>query len=265
MLLRGDNIRFQYGPRFSLNMASFTLGAREFVGIIGANGSGKTTALRILAGLLSPAEGTVWLDGQPIGQMAPSQRGRRLAYVPQFHRPVFEFTVEQSVLLGRIPHRHGLASMERPSDLEAARRAIDVMELQELRREPITHLSGGELQRTVLARALAQETSVLLLDEPNTHLDFGHQLHILDRLRHVSRQRDAGVVATIHDLNLAAILCDRIVLMIEGDVAGEGTPAEILRTDLLAGAFGADLEIERDAFGDAPAVRYRYDRTQRYR
>lgn len=237
--------------------------AGEFVGIIGRNGSGKTTAMRILAGLTKPDSGRVLLEGRPIESIPPMRRARRLAFVPQSHPPAFEFTVAQTVLLGRIPHRHGIGGFERPDDLVAANRAMALMDLDQLRQRSITKLSGGEQQRAVLARALAQESVVLLLDEPNTHLDFGHQLHVMNRLAGEARRRGVGVIASMHDLNLASILCDRIILLDGGHVLGHGSPTDVLRSDLLAAAFGADLEIEPDAFGGSPAVRYRYDRTSR--
>ncbi len=263
MLLDARNIRFRYGTAFSLHIDAISVRAGEFVGIIGRNGSGKTTVMRIIGGLLPPASGTLLLDGESLSQMTPARRGRRIVYVPQSHRPVFDFTVEQTVLLGRIPHRHGAGGFERREDIEAADQAIALMHLESLRRQAITRLSGGELQRTILARALAQSPLVYLLDEPNTHLDIGHQLDVLDRIRNEAARRGAGIIASMHDLNLASILCDRLLLVESGSVVAEGAPSDVLSSDLLNQAFQARLEIDAGAYGDAPAVRYRYDRTAR--
>lgn len=263
MLLNAQDIRFRFGSGFSLSVDRIHVGAGEFLGVIGRNGSGKTTMMRIICGLLSCDSGAILLDGQSIRSIPPARRGRKIVFVPQSHRPVFEFTVEQTVLLGRIPHRYGTAGFERPEDLDAAERAIELMNLTHLRRQSVTRLSGGELQRTILARALAQSPLVYVLDEPNTHLDIGHQLEILERIRREAKQRGAGILASMHDLNLASILCDHLILIDSGSVIAEGKPVDVLRADMLSRAFGATLEVDADAYGDAPAVRYRYDRTAR--
>jgi len=262
MSLRAHDIGFTYGPRFTLRVDSFTAEAGRFVGIIGGNGSGKTTLIKILTGMLPPASGSVLLDGQPLESYTANRRARHLAYVPQSHRPAFEFTVEQTVLLGRTPYRGAFGGFESEEDIDAADDAIALMDLAELRHEPITSLSGGELQRVMIARALAQRTGTLLLDEPNAHLDIAHQQKVLHIIRRECRGRMMAVVASIHDLNLASIFCDTIVVMSEGNLLGEGAPAEVLRPELLEAAFGADLEVMPNVYGEAPAIRYRYQREE---
>lgn len=258
MSLRAHDISFTYGPRFTLRVDSFKAEPGRFVGIIGGNGSGKTTLIKILAGMLDPAAGTVLLDGKPIGSYVANRRARHLAYVPQNHRPAFEFTVEQTVLLGRTPYRSAFGGFEGEDDLRAADEAIGLMELEPLRHEPVTSLSGGELQRVMIARALAQRTGTLLLDEPNSHLDIAHQQRVLEIIRRECRARGIAVAASIHDLNLASIFCDTIVVMARGTVLGEGSPAEALRPDLLEAAFATSLEVMPRVYGEAPAIRYRY-------
>lgn len=258
MSLRANDIGFTYGPRFTLRVDSFTAEAGRFVGIIGGNGSGKTTLIKILTGMLPHTSGTVLLDGQPIESYSANRRARHLAYVPQSHRPAFEFTVEQTVLLGRTPYRGAFGGFESEEDIESADEAIDLMELESLRHEPITSLSGGELQRVMIARALAQRTGTLLLDEPNSHLDIAHQQRVLDIIRRECRARMMAVVASIHDLNLASIFCDTIVVMSNGNLLGEGAPADVLRPDLLRAAFGTDLEVLPNVYGESPAIRYRH-------
>ncbi len=255
--LRAEHISFRYGPRFSLAVDALSVGQGEVLGLIGGNGSGKTTLIRILAGFVPPDEGRIELGGEDIRSMSASRRARHLAYVPQGGRPAFEFTVEQTVLLGRMPYRRGYGGFERAEDFTAADEAIALMDLESLRTESITRLSGGELQRVMIARALAQNTPLMLLDEPNAHLDIGHQLSVLQIIRREAERRGAGVVVSVHDLNLASILCDRIILLLGGRVLGTGTPAEVLRPDLLDAAFGADLVVEGNVYGDAPSIRYR--------
>jgi iron complex transport system ATP-binding protein len=257
--LSAHDISFNYAPRFALRVDSIAAEGGEFVGIIGPNGSGKTTLMKILAGLLSPTSGSVMLDGKPVARYSASERARRLAYVPQSHRPAFEFTVEQTVLLGRLPHRTGYGGFEREEDLRAADSALDLMELEPLRHEPITRLSGGELQRVMIAKALAQDAATLLLDEPNSHLDIAHQQSVLGTVRRQTRLRGLCVVASVHDLNLASIFCDRVIAMAAGRVVGGGSPSEVLNADLLRATFGAELVVEPNVYGEAPAIRYRYD------
>ena len=257
MSLRADDIRFSYGPRFSLRVETFEAEGGEFIGVIGANGCGKTTLLKILSGLTPPTGGAVLLDGEPLGHYPPNRRARRIAYAPQSYRPAFEFTVEQTVLLGRMPYRTGYGSFEGEEDLRAADEAIELMDLASLRHEPITALSGGELQRAMIAKALAQQTDILLLDEPNSHLDIAHQQRMFDIVRGLTRSRGFCVIASIHDLNLASIFSDRIVAMASGRIVAQGTPAGVLRRDILRQTFGADLEVEPNVYGNAPAVRYR--------
>jgi iron complex transport system ATP-binding protein len=258
MSLLANDIGFSYGPRFSLHVDSFSAEAGTIVGIIGGNGSGKTTLIKILAGLLPPATGSVRLDGEPIVSYSANRRARHLAYVPQSHRPAFEFTVEHAVLMGRMPYRASYGGFESDEDIVAADEAIEILELEALRHEPITSLSGGELQRVMIARALAQGTGTLLLDEPNSHLDIAHQQKVLQIIRRACRNRGIAVAASIHDLNLASIFCDTIVAMSGGRVVGQGTPAEVLTPTLLERAFGADLDVMPGVYGDAPAIRYRY-------
>ena len=259
MSLSAHDISFNYLPRFSLRVDAIAAEHGELVGIIGPNGSGKTTLMKILAGLLPASEGRVVLDGKPLGSYSSTARARHLTYVPQSHRPAFEFTVEQTVLLGRLPYRGGYGGFEREEDFRSADEALELMELGELRHEPITSLSGGELQRVMIAKALAQNAGTLLLDEPNSHLDIAHQQSVLGTIHGQTRRQGLCVMASVHDLNLASIFCDRIVAMASGRVVAQGTPEEVLRSDLLRETFGADLVVEPNVYGRSPAIRYRYD------
>lgn len=262
MPLQSLDISFRYGPRFGVS--GITLGADrgEWLGIIGANGSGKTTLLRLLCGLLEPSTGQVLLDGEPLSRYAANRRARHLAFVPQDFRPAFEFTVEQSVLLGRMPYSGAYGGFESQEDIAAADDAIALLEIEPLRREPVTRLSGGELQRVMIARALAQSDRNIVLDEPTSHLDIAHQQSVLDGLRSRTRSRGTTVVATMHDLNLAAMYCDRLAALVDGRLVALGTPADVLSSDRIREVFGVELDVVPHVYGEAPAIRYRYHGTE---
>ena len=231
-----------YGSRVVLRECSFAVGSGEIVAIVGPNGAGKSTLLRILAGLLRPSTGSVSLDGQDLMALSRSQVARRIAVVPQIFDTLFPFTVREVVALGRTA-RLGAFGRASVDDVAAVERAIRELELESLASRRIDRLSGGERQRAVLAMALAQETAVLLLDEPTVHLDPGHQLATLELLRELGRRRQLAVCAVLHDLNLASTFASRIVALADGRIVREGTPLEVLDADLVQGVFGAGLEV----------------------
>jgi iron complex transport system ATP-binding protein len=255
MALEANNICFRYGPRFAIEGASLHAPSGQLTSIIGANGSGKTTLMKLLGGLLPVESGTVLLDERPLDAYPPSVRARHLTYVPQSHDPAFEFTVEQMVLMGRIPWRGRFGGFENEDDLRSADEALQLLELQTLRNEPVTHLSGGELQRVMLARAIAQNTNTLLLDEPTSHLDVAHQESVLRTIRRRIESHGLAVVASIHDLNLASIYSDTIIAIADGRIIMQGTPQQVLNTDVLEQLFGTRLHVEPNVYGQSPAIR----------
>jgi len=231
-----------YGPRHVLHECSFALGSGEVVAIVGPNGAGKSTLLRVLAGLLRPTAGRVLLDGEDLAALSRSEVARRIAVVPQLFDTLFPFTVREVVALGRTA-RLGAFGRASADDLAAVDRAIGELELEALAARRIDRLSGGERQRAVLAMALAQETAVLLLDEPTVHLDPGHQLATLDLLRELGQRRQLAVCAVLHDLNLASAFATRIVAIADGRIFREGTPLEVIKSDLIETVFGNGLEV----------------------
>ena len=199
----------------------------EFLGLIGPNGSGKTTLLRALTGQLAPWSGEVMLEGVPMRRQARREVARKLAVVPQMSMPPFEFSVEAIVAMGRSPHL-GRLQPEGPNDHAAVQRAMLLTHTESLADRPVTELSGGEYQRVVIARALAQDTPLMLLDEPAAHLDIGHQVEIFELLLRLNREEGRSILCVSHDLNLASRYCDRLVAMKAGEVVTSGTPAEVL-------------------------------------
>ena len=240
--LATTSVTASYGPRVVLRDCSFSLGSGEIVAVVGPNGAGKSTLLRVLAGLLRPAAGAVALDGHDVATMSRSALARRIAVVPQIFDTLFPFTVREVVALGRTA-RLGAFGRASADDLAAVDRAIDELELGPLASRRIDRLSGGERQRAVLAMALAQESDVLLLDEPTVHLDPGHQLATLGLLRDLAARRQLAVCAVLHDLNLASTFASRIVAIADGRIVRDGTPLEVIHSDLVRAVFGEGLEV----------------------
>jgi iron complex transport system ATP-binding protein len=240
--LATTSVTAAYGPRVVLRDCSFALGSGEIVAVVGPNGAGKSTLLRVLAGLLRPTAGAVALDGQDLATISRSALARRIAVVPQVFDTLFPFTVREVVALGRTA-RLGTFGRASADDLAAIDRAIGDLELEPLATRRIDRLSGGERQRAVLAMALAQETAVLLLDEPTVHLDPGHQLATLALLRDLATRRQLAVYAVLHDLNLASTFASRIVALADGGIVRDGTPLEVIHPDLVRAVFGDRLEV----------------------
>ena len=231
-----------YGVRQVLRECSFAMGSGEIVAVVGPNGAGKSTLLRVLAGLLRPAAGSVALDGEELARLSRSAVAKCIAVVPQIFDTLFPFTVREVVALGRTS-RLGAFGRASADDVIAVDRAIVDLELEALASRRIDRLSGGERQRAVLAMALAQETAVLLLDEPTVHLDPGHQLATPALLRDLARRRELAVCAVLHDLNLASAFASRIAAIADGRIVRDGTPLEVLSSDLVLAVFGEGLEV----------------------
>ena len=241
-LLEARELAYAHASGGGVAGVDLTLAAGEIVGLLGPNGAGKSTLVRLLAGTLRPTRGTVRLLGDELSTLTARARARRVAVVPQ--EPVFElpFSALEVALLGRHPHLGGVA-FESERDLAIARAALARAGAGELADRAIGTLSSGEKQRVVFARALAQETPVLLLDEPASFLDLRHQVELFDRLRElVSDGR--GVLAVLHDLNLAAEYCDRVLLMREGRLVAEGGTAETLTYANLTRVFATEIYVD---------------------
>jgi iron complex transport system ATP-binding protein len=222
-----------------LRGVSLRLAAGELVGLVGRNGAGKTSLLRVAGGVLRPDAGRVLLAGDALEALPRREVARRLAVVAQDSAIPFAFSVAELVLMGRSPHL-GLLGFESAHDREVAAAALTRLGIEELAGRSVLELSGGERQLVMIARALAQQTPVLLLDEPTTHLDLPHQLQVLGLARALAGEGRA-VLAVSHDLALLGHFCDRLALLADGRLEA-GPPAEILRPDRLRAAFGIDLD-----------------------
>jgi len=230
------------GEDFALRGVSAAIPRGSLTGLLGPNGCGKTTLLKLLSGVLQPEQGTVTLDGQPLSGLPRRAIARRLAVVPQETHPAFDYTVMEMVLMGRHPHL-GPFQLEGPADLAIAREALASTGTAHLAERPYMTLSGGEKQRVVIAGALAQAPDVLLLDEPTASLDLGYQLEVASLLSHLNRERSVTMVLATHDLNLAASLCDSLVLLRQGRVLAHGPTTEVLTAAMVQQLYGVDAEV----------------------
>jgi len=236
------------GRRSVVKEVNLSLHRGELVGLIGPNGAGKTTLLRALSRLLPPQTGQVLLDGRDIWQLSPRQVAQRIGRVPQSTQLVWSYTVNHVVSMGRFPHRSWLAPFN-GHDASAVEQALSRLQLQSLRHRPLTTLSGGEQQRVLIARALAQEPTILLLDEPIANLDINHQYQVLTLLRELAQRSQLAVILAIHDLELAARYCDRLVLLNRGEVWAAGQPNEVLQVEHLRSVFGVETQLYLDPLG----------------
>ena len=239
--------------RFRLGPFSFDIYAGDFLAIIGPNGSGKSTLLRLMAGLLRPTRGDVSFAGSDISLLAPRERARRIAVVRQEASLVFPSTVEQFVLLGRYPYA-GRFGFEREEDARMARLAMEATHIWSLAHRHMDEISGGERQRAVLARALAQEPELLLLDEPTANLDLSFQVELLRLIRRQADRYDFGVVAVMHEVNLASEFADYMMLLRAGRLSCSGTPEEVLTQRTLEEVYGVPMRIDRNPFSGRPHV-----------
>jgi len=233
-VIKVKDLSYRYGPLKALDGVSFSLPQGKVVGLLGPNGSGKSTLCLCLAGMLDRkgSSGEIKISGQDLRSFAPEKLALKMAVVFQDNLFSFDFTAYEIVLMGRSPYLRPLQP-ERPEDHQIAEKALRDCDCFEFKDRPIKSLSGGERQRVVLARALAQTTSVLLLDEPTNHLDLKHQKQILSLVRELAESKGVLSVVVLHDLNLAGQFCDHLLLLDQGRLVKQGTPEEVLTPENL--------------------------------
>ncbi len=235
-------LRFAWDGRAVLRAVDLSIARGEFVGLLGPNGSGKSTLLRLIGGTLRGGDGEITVAGLRPGRATRRALAQRVASVVQVPTLPEAFTVADLVLLGRTPHL-GLLQGERERDYAAARRALIAAGCLDLAGRQLGELSGGERQRASLARALAQEPELLLLDEPTAHLDPGVGQEIIEMLARLNREEGLTVLAALHDVNLAAAVCPRLLLLHEGRIVADGPPGEVITPTLLRRAYGYDAQV----------------------
>jgi iron complex transport system ATP-binding protein len=253
--LEVDGVCVRREGREILRAVRFSAAPGRLVAVVGPNGAGKTTLLRVAAGLLEPDEGAARVGGRPVARLDRREAARLVAYAPAEEEPCAAFRVREAVALGRHPWRGPFAPLAR-AERDRVDRAIGAMRLEALAARPMGTLSSGERQRATLARVLAQDAPVLLFDEPTAHQDLGRRVEVLETLRGVARER--VVIAVLHDLALAGLVAERVLLLADGAVVADGTPREVLTRERVERAFDARVEVLTRAGGAAavlPATR----------
>lgn len=247
-----QNLSIRIEGRPILRDVSLRAGKGEFIGLIGPNGSGKSTLLRAMARLLPPSSGGLWIAGKPLKDYSYKELARAVGYVPQDTSVDFDFSVRDIVLMGRYPYMSRFGAETR-HDREIVRQAMLKTATLHLADRVVTSLSGGQRQMVLIAKALAQEPQVLLLDEPISALDLRYQLHVLELMRNLARQ-GRTVIAALHDLNLAARFCHRLVLLANGEVNGSGTPEEVLTPETIERAYDVRAIVRIDPWFGSPCL-----------
>jgi iron complex transport system ATP-binding protein len=251
--ITANKLTHHYGTRQILKGISFSIRKGEFFIIIGPNGSGKTTLIRLISGILKSAQGQLEIMGRPIRRYTRKALAKIFALVPQTIPTEFPFTVMELVLMGRSPHM-GILGLENQTDLEIAKQAMEFTGVAHLADRKLDHLSGGERQRVFIARALCQDTQIILLDEPTASLDVAHQIRVMDLMEQLKEEKGVTVVMVSHDVNFAAMYADCLLLVKEGEIAGLGTPNEVLHFQTLEETYGCTLLVDESPLGKFPRV-----------
>jgi len=246
-------VSFSYGENLVLHNINLSVQEGEVVSLLGPNGSGKTTLIKLVSGVLRPATGDIHLNGSTLGGMKRRQVAQRVAVVPQQFSMPFAFTLREVVLLGRTPF-HSIFSDECERDHTVVQQAMEHVGITFLKERFFNELSGGERQKAILAMALAQEPRILLLDEPTAHLDISHQVEILNLVRRLNREQGVTVIGVMHDLNMAALYFERLILLKEGSIFADGTPEEVLTAETIEEVFSASVQVTRHPSTNKPHV-----------
>lgn len=241
-----EQVKIKYSDQIVVDDLNLSIPKEKITALIGANGSGKSTILKTLARIMRPFGGTVYLNGKSIHQSPTKEIAKQLAILPQNPTAPGGLTVYELVSYGRFPYQKGLGTLTK-EDRDMIHWALDVTGLTALNQRPIEQLSGGQRQRAWIAMALAQQTDILLLDEPTTYLDMAHQLEVLELLEKLNREENRTIVMVVHDLNHASQYAQQIVAIRHGKVVAEGTPQEVITKEVLREVFGVEADILTDS------------------
>jgi iron complex transport system ATP-binding protein len=252
-MIEVNSVSFRYHEDWVLQDISFRVEKGEFVGVIGPNGSGKTTLLKILYRLLSPQKGEILFELMPMKKMDRTDLAKRIAVVAQETHLLFPFSVLETVLMGRSPHL-GHLMFESEKDVEITKKAMEWTKMLPFSERSMDELSGGERKRVFIARALAQEPEVILLDEPTANLDIHHQMDFLDLILNLNRERGLTIVMASHDMNIASEFCDRLILLQGGGIYKIGTPDEVITQENIETVYGCEVWIDRNPFSGMPRI-----------
>ena len=253
VMLKIDSLTVAYGDNVVLRNVSFDVSPGEILALIGPNGAGKSTLIRAASGVVPVQSGRIFVDGQDLAIFSHSERARILAVVPQARQLGGAFSVEQAVMMGRTPYLNWLGQ-EGESDKAAVRLALEQTSLETFADRQIAKLSGGEQQRVLLARALAQSTPVLLLDEPTNHLDLQHQTNLLSIVKRLAEEKQLVVIVAMHDLNLVSFFADKVALLVNGKLECLGTPQEVIQAEQISAAYRTPVEIVPHPVTGAPII-----------
>ena len=245
MNICATDIKMEIGNNQILKGVSIDSKSREFIGIIGPNGSGKSTLLKCIYRILKPNNGCIMLGEEDISKMSVKESAKKLAVVAQHNYYNFDFSVGEVVLMGRSPHKKSLEP-DNSEDYDIVNESLEKVGMLGFKNRSFSTLSGGEQQRVILARALAQQTPCLILDEPTNHLDIKYQLSLLN----IVKSLNLTIISAIHDLNIASMYCDRLFVMKNGRIVGMGTPQEVLTKEFIKEIYDIDVEIVYDSKGD---------------
>lgn len=244
MEIAAKEVLVQLGGTEILKGVTLQAGSGSFTGVIGPNGSGKSTLLKCIYRVLEPTGGAVYLNGKPLREYPVRESAKRVAVLAQHHYYNFDFSVLDVVLMGRAPHKRAL-ERDNAEDFRIVRQALDTVGMQSFEHRIFSTLSGGEQQRVILARALAQQTPCLVLDEPTNHLDIQYQLQLMDIVKNLNRT----VIAAVHDLNIAAMYCSYLYVMKAGRIVAAGSPEEVLTPAIIRSAYEVEAQVFRDSGG----------------
>lgn len=238
-----ENLNFGYGERQILNNLSLSIDKKKLVGILGPNGCGKSTLLKNILGYLHSSSGTINIANKNSNEYSQKEKSKLISLVPQKSQLMSAMSVEEFVLMGRLPHLENSWKGYSREDRELAEKALNSLDLERFKKRTATTLSGGEFQRVLLARAITQDTEIILLDEPTSALDLNHAIELMEKVKEIVRKEGKTAVAVLHDLNLASLFCDELIMLKNGKLFCKGTPKEVLTKENLKEVYNLQCDI----------------------